>query len=246
MGFWIRTIPSVLEEDKNTGWKTYMLLKKASSFLENLSCHFAILSEGKTPHRIHQHAEEELFIIFSGTFEILTTESYPPQRKKKGRLKRGSVIYLPAHCPHTIKSLGPGPTSYLAFRWKGIINKSDGDTPKSFVFNQSERNRLPILKLASGLSIVHLFEMQTRYLRNFCANIHDLKINAGVKPHTHSYDLAEVLMNGCINTMQVEISAPAVLFFPAGTPHWTKNVGQTATTSFVFEFHGDKDTSLAL
>ncbi len=246
MGFWIRTIPSVLEEDKNTGWKTYMLLKNASCFLENLSCHFGILSEGKTPHPIHRHAEEELFIIFSGTLEILTTEGYPPQRKKIGRLKRGSVIYLPAHCPHTIKSLGPGPTSYLAFRWKGIINKSDGDTPKPFVFNQSERDRLPILKSGSGLSIVRLFEMPTRYLRNFCAGIYDLKIDAGVKPHTHPYDLAEVLMSGCLNTMQMEISAPAVLFFPAGTPHWTKNVGQTATTSFVFEFHGDKGVSSPL
>ena len=111
MSFWIRTIPSLIEEDKNTGWKTYMLLKNASCFLENLSCHFAMLSEGKTPHPIHRHTEEKLFIIFSGTFEILTTEGYPSQRKKIARLKRGSVIYLPAHCPHTIRSFGPRPTS---------------------------------------------------------------------------------------------------------------------------------------
>ncbi len=196
------------------------------------------------PHPLHQHAEEELIVILCGEVKCIMAQDRLPHGKKTDRLQKGSVIYLSANHPHTIRSLGPGPAELLILRWKGTLNKSNGDIPKSFVFNQSERARLPISKFGSGLSMVRLFEMPTRYLRNLCASIHDLKIDAGVKPHRNDHDLAIILMAGRIDTMHAEISAPAVLFFPAGIPHWTKNVGQIATSSFVFEFHGDKGVSL--
>ena len=92
--------------------------------------------------------------------------------------------------------------------------------------------------------MVRLFEMPTMYLRNLSAGILDLKMGAGMELDKHAHDLAMLLMEGRINSMHTEIPAPGVLFFPSGTPHWTKNVGQIMATSFVFEFHGDKGVSL--
>ena len=244
MDFWIKGISSILEENKKTGWIVYKLFNGFSRLMKNLSCHVGVLSEGKMPHPLHQHAEEEVMVILCGELECTTAQDRLPYGKKQDRLKRGSVIYLSAYHQHTIRSIGPGPAEFLIIRWKGTINKLNADIPKSFVFNQSERDQLPISKFGSELSMVRLFEMPTKYLRNLCASIQDLKIDAGVKPHRSDHDLAIILMDGRIDTMHSEISAPAVLFFPAGIPHWTKNVGQIATSSFVFEFHGDKGVSL--
>ena len=244
MGFWIRTIPSVLQEDEKTGWNIYMLFKGSAHFLRNLSCHVSVLSEGKIPHPLHQHAEEELIIILCGEVENIMTQGHPPYRKKTGRLKRGSVVYLSAHHPHTIRSIGPGPAKFIVFKWSGIVHNSKNDILRSFIFDQAEKNRLPTDQFKPGFKMGRLFETPTRYLRNLCASVHDLKMDVGVKPHKHAHDLVLVLMDGRINSMHVDISAPAVIFFPAGTPHWTKNVGQIATSSFVFEFHGDKGVSL--
>ncbi|KKL16994.1 hypothetical protein LCGC14_2489990, partial [marine sediment metagenome] len=138
MGFWIRAIPSILEENEKTGWNVYKLFNKSSCLIKNLSCHVGVLSEGKMPHPLHQHAEEELIVILCGEIEITIAQARQPYGKKQDRLKRGSVIYLSAHHQHTIRSIGPGPAEFLIIRWKGTINKLNDDISKSFVFNQSE------------------------------------------------------------------------------------------------------------
>lgn len=69
-----------------------------------------ILRPGKTPHAPHQHAEEEVMIIESGTGEILCDG-------KTTKIGPGSVMYTTPNAPHGIVNTGTEPIVFYFIKW---------------------------------------------------------------------------------------------------------------------------------
>lgn len=237
MDYWIKTIPSVLEEDEDTGWKVYMLFSGASRLLKSLSCHVAVLSEGKMIHPLHQHPEEELILLFSGEVDNIMVEGDLPGVEKINRLKKESLIYLDGQQPHSLRAVGPGPATMLVFKWQGNSPNTKGDLPDMVIVDPSEGSGLSMSPFLQGSRMRGLFEVPTRYVRKMSVRIVELDPGAGFGKHKDTYDLALVLLSGHMDTMGVNLKVPTALFVTSGTPHWMWNSGQSPTSFLVVEFH---------
>jgi quercetin dioxygenase-like cupin family protein len=239
MDFCFKTIPSVLKEDEETGWKVYMLFSAASPLLKSLFCHVAVLSERKIIHPLHQHQEEEMILIFSGEVDNIVGEGDFPLNEKISRVKKGSLIYLSGHQPHTLRAVGPGPATILAFKWEGRSCNTDGDLLNVVIANPSEESGLSISPFLPGSRTRRLIETPTRYLKKLSVRIVEYEPGVSFGLHRDRYDLALVLLNGNMNMMGVKLKDPTALFVEAGTPHWMQNPDQSPTSLLVVEFHKD-------
>jgi mannose-6-phosphate isomerase-like protein (cupin superfamily) len=237
--FWIRTIPSVLEEDEETGWKVYLLFRASSRLLNSLSCHVGVISEGKIPHPLHQHPEEELILVSSGEVDNIMVEGDLPRIERTDRLRKGALIYLPSHQPHTIRAIGPGPATLLVFKWEGHSREKKDGLFNRVIVDPSERLERSNSSFKNGYRITTLFETPTNYLQKLTVRIAELEPGAGFGWHRDRYDLAVALLSGSMDTMGVKLRDPAALFVTTGTPHWMRNPGQGVTSFLVVEFHRD-------
>lgn len=70
-----------------------------------------IIDPGKTPHKPHTHAEEEVMIIESGTGEIFCDG-------KTTKVGPGSVMYTTPNAPHGIDNTGEKPLVFYFIKWQ--------------------------------------------------------------------------------------------------------------------------------
>jgi quercetin dioxygenase-like cupin family protein len=239
VNFWIKTIPSVLREDEETGWKVYMLFRSSSRLLKSLSCHVAVISEGKVPHPLHQHPEEELILVSSGEVDNIMAEGDLPRIERTDRLRKGALIYLPNHQLHTIRAIGPGPATLLVFKWEGHLQEKKDSLFNGMITDPWEGGGRSDLPFTNGYRFTRVFETPTNYLQKLSVRIAELEPGAGFGWHRDRYDLAIAMLNGPMDTMGVKLRDPAALFVTAGTPHWMLNPGQGTTSFLVVEFHKD-------
>ncbi len=59
----------------------------------------------------------------------------------------------------------------------------------------------------------------------------------GYPVHSHDYDLLLVLTHGRLEGLGHLSEAPAVIYYPAGTPHGAAPTGVELTRMIAFEFH---------
>lgn len=69
------------------------------------------LNPGATPHPPHQHEEEEIMLVTSGTGII----GLNGKDKKVGP---GSMMYSAANKPHDIRNTGKTPMTFFYYKWK--------------------------------------------------------------------------------------------------------------------------------
>lgn len=86
--------------------------------LDELEIHMTTLNPGQISHPPHKHGNEELVIIKEGTVETLSNGQWV----KAGP---GSIIFEASNELHSLKNIGPGPTTYH------VINWTTDKTPKS-------------------------------------------------------------------------------------------------------------------
>ena len=239
MDFWVRTIPSTLEEDKETGWKVYMLFRASSRLIKGLSCHVGVISAEKIPHPLHQHPEEELILVSSGEVDHILSEGDRVRTESKEHLRKGAIIYIPSHHPHTIRASGPGPTTLLVFKWEGHSNNTRRDPVNGWIIDPFEGRSQPGPSFTNGFRAITLSEKPTHYLQKLRVRLAELEPGASIGWHRDRYDLAIGLLSGDMDTMGVRLEKPAALFITAGTPHWMGNPGKTNTTFLVVEFYRD-------
>src|SRR5262249_44735384 len=61
---------------------------------------------------------------------------------------------------------------------------------------------------------------------------------AGYDPHCDPYDVAMILLDGELESLDQRLTPHSVIFYPAGQPHGLKNPGAIPARYLVFEFHG--------
>jgi quercetin dioxygenase-like cupin family protein len=86
-------------------------LRAPTVTLAELELHVTTLNPGQTSHAPHQHANEELIIIRSGTVETLSLGEWK-------RLGPGSVIFNASNDLHGIRNVGNDAATYHVVNWK--------------------------------------------------------------------------------------------------------------------------------
>ena len=108
--------PSVYDWNKIPPTKTAVgevrqVLKGPTATLKQLELHVTTLNPGASSHPPHQHANEELIIIDTGTVETLSGGEWK-------RLGPGSVILNATNSLHSLKNVGSEPATYHVINWE--------------------------------------------------------------------------------------------------------------------------------
>jgi hypothetical protein len=197
--------------------RKHILLSQTVWSVDFLNIHYSRLEEGGLAHEVHRHDDEEMLIPISGEVEIIGSQ-------RAERVAPGTIaLYYASQDPHTIKALGPGPSTYLAWRWKGAGGDPEG----------KQTGRLhdlrPLLaegleKAAAGQSVtVSLQDGRTRWLGRLQVHLTSLPA-VGVEPaRTAGHDSVLVLLRGAVEAQGERLSAPAVAFHPAFSERGVRN-----------------------
>jgi len=180
-----------------------------------------------------------LILVSSGEVDNIMVEGDLSHIERTNRLRKGVLIYLPDHHPHTLRAIGPGPATLLVFKWEGHSREKKDGLLDGVIIDPSEGRGRSDSSFKNGSRITRLFETPTNYLQKLSVRIAELEPGAGFGWHRDRYDLAIAMLSGPMDTMGVKLRDPAALFVTAGTPHWMRNPGEGATSFLVLEFHKD-------
>lgn len=235
---WVRVLELPLQEDIQRGWKPYFVFRGPTVCLPDLSCHVSVLSSGHTPHKPHQHAEEELLIILSGEAELIIPPADNNNAPGSHFAGRGSFVYYPAESRHTIRNLGTEPLTYLMFKWlsRELLQQKFQSVP--VFFDLTREFDLSDQDVQAGFTPKMLFDCRTLFLNKLHGHISTLSPGAGYAPHDDLYDVAILVLSGTIETLGQKVGSNGIIFYAAGEPHGIKNIGDEAAIYLVFEFHG--------
>jgi glycosyltransferase involved in cell wall biosynthesis/mannose-6-phosphate isomerase-like protein (cupin superfamily) len=234
---WIKELPP-LEENKQNGWRPYPIFSGSTHCLDKFSSHMSILSPGITPHEPHSHQEEELLIMLSGEADIVRLDKEIANTETRERIKPGSFVYHPAFQHHTIHNTSTEPATYLMFKWQ-TQKSSKKNQLKSTIFHYNKDSTHNREESTNKILQSQIFDNPTSYLDKLHCHITTLQPGAGYPPHADSYDVAILLLEGIVETLDRQVNSQAVIFYAAGEPHGIKNVGNIPAFYLVFEFHRD-------
>ena len=238
------SLPLPLEEEPKKGKRSHGVFRGRTSVLGFIGCHISVLSGGHVPHPPHAHVEEELLIPLEGEAELLISNGPEIEAAQGLPIGPGAFVYYPSYQHHTIRNPGEAPITYLMFKWRGVTSRAA--SPSSA---DSNRLSLPTQIFAyAELRPEHprpkwsgrLFRRPTSYLEALSSHVTVLQPGAGYEPHVDPYDVCIVLLSGMVSTLGETITAPGVIFFPAGEAHGMRNTGESPARYLVFEFHPAK------
>jgi len=223
-----------LDLKKGEIWKPYAIFRGATFVMRDFSCHMSVLAPGLIPHPLHEHEEEEILIILSGELNIIFSNPESPEKTSQRCLQKSHFAYYPANFAHTLENVGKKPANYLMFKWTGSHKQKE----KMMKFGYFETPHLHDEKKQQGFSPQQVFEGTTLYLEKLHCHTTVLSAGAGYPPHADYYDVAILLLEGEVQTLEKNIKAPGVIFYAAGEPHGIYNPSYESARYLVFEFHG--------
>ena len=234
----IRALNLPLDEDQQTGWKSYPLFSGSTLFMDSFSSHVSVLSPGIMPHQPHAHVEEELLIMLSGEADLIIPDAESSETETRTRICPGDFVYYPAFKRHTIHNTGPEPATYLMFKWhKNGAPEADSQL-ETLILNYNYRSIKVVPKLAQGVVYEEILNAPTAYLRRLQSHVTILQQGASYQPHSDAYDVAILLLKGAVETLGQIVEAHSMIFYAAGEPHGMINRGECNAFYLVFEFHG--------
>ena len=223
-----------LQPDLVRGWKPYPLFNGATTETESFSCHTSVLVKGHIPHPPHRHREEEILIMLSGEGDVILPEVDGPNGEHVIRLKLGQFVYYPAGFPHTLQAVSEEPANYLMFKWYARPKAVDSLLNYGF-FDLADFISGEVKK---GFVASKLFEGPTGCLKKLHCHASTLTPGASYEPHKDPYDVALIILEGEVETLNRRAAPHDVIFCAAGEPHGIRNPGTFPAKYLVFEFHG--------
>lgn len=231
---WIYPFRLPLPLSKDETWKPFQLFDGITEGLSEISCHASALSFGYSSHTLHSHKEEELLILLSGNLNIMLPDRLSPDKIKSIPIEKGQFIYYPSYFAHTLQTTSREHANYLMFKWyTGLKNTASVLTFSRFNMFEIREPLEPKDDFYSKL----LFEGPTGYLKKLHCHISTLVPGAGYKPHSDTYDVVIIVLEGKIETIGQQAKPYDVIFYSAGKPHGIYNPGTTPSRYLVFEFH---------
>ena len=222
-----------LPDPERKGWQPHPIFRGSTDTHDFLSCHASVLAPHNIPHPPHAHIEEEILIVLEGNAELLLGNDQDLEKAEAHPAGAGTFVYYPAYRYHTLRSVGPGPLTYLMFKWRSgpfetveILDTKIVDT--------ADRSAKPPKPWQTWL----LFERPTNFLRKLHAHLSEVTPGSGYEPHRDAYDVAILLLSGRIETLGCTVEPFGVVYYAAGEPHGLRSVGTEPARYIVFEFHG--------
>jgi quercetin dioxygenase-like cupin family protein len=222
-----------LAEDPEKGWKRYPLFRGPTASLHTMSCHVSVLSGSHSPHPPHAHLDEELLIVLDGEAVLVVVDGRDPAKPKTVPMPAGSFVYYPSYQRHTIHSPGPGPVTYLMFKWQAAAGEAEQPLRTSAFHLDTAAAPATGKPFAKKV----LLNGPTSLLKKLHVHVTDLAPGAGYPPHRDPYDVAIVVLSGTVETLGQTVAGPGVVYYAANELHGMTNVGKEPARYLVFEFH---------
>ncbi len=235
-----RTIPLPLVEDPTKRWRPYRQFRGPTATFTAITCHISVLSPGHCPHPPHIHREEERLIVLDGDVEIELADDPARTNSRRHAIKPGMFSYYPATQHHTIHNVGARPATYLMFKWSAPAAATE--TPLAAGIFEYEAEVIPPEPTPKAQRLI--FQQATQLLGKLHAHLTTLQPGAGYEPHADPYDVAIVLLSGEVETLGERVRPLGLVYYSAGEMHGMRNVGTTAATYLVFEFHSPNSVTL--
>lgn len=231
---WVKKLDFPLEQENK--WKIYKLFVGKTSCLDSFDTHVSILQGGMLPHPFHRHREEEIIIPISGEVDILRAKDGAGTNQTTERIGYGRFVYHASNGFHTIRAVGPQPSSYLIFKWSSAASKGGNDAAlPSSTFEFDASGSAPV---GAGFKMKVLFDSPTVYLDRLHSHYSTMQSGASYDAHADAYEVAILVLDGTVETIGERVSAPSVIFYSAHKPHGMQNRGDVPARYLVFEFHG--------
>jgi hypothetical protein len=178
--------------------------------------------------------EEEIIIPLRGNVEIITSDQPTGSIRDTLPLEPNSFVYHTFGQFHTIRCNNSKAAQYLVFKWRRYeyAFKERG----TFAYNVIDHD-CRSLQVSSGFGRLPIAGLTDHTNGSLRAHISLLEPDTGYPAHQDDYDILAVLLEGELETFNLSISAPAVFFFAANTPHGFFNPGTKPARYFVFEFN---------
>ncbi|MDC9822950.1 cupin domain-containing protein [Devosia sp. ZB163] len=233
VGNGIHLLPGVPEQMAKDH-AAYPHLRGRTPSITEVGSHSSILAPGASPHRLHQHIEEEVLVVVSGTARVQAADNAAGTvNAETAVMEPGDFAYYPAGTWHTITNVGDEPLRYTMLKWVNYGRPRDRRAaPRAFV-----RAGEAIRTQPTGIGGT-LWRVRTRWLRRLAAHVSVLEPGGGYDPHADRYDVAILLLEGTVETLDRKVAAPALLYHPAGAQHGIRNVGTGPVRYLVFELSG--------
>lgn len=217
-------------------WTPHRVFKGPTANVEFQNVHASVLLPGHMPHPPHAHVEEEILVVLDGRGEILLGEGPDPEKARRVPVEPGSFTYYPAYQFHTIRNSGPGPLSYLMFKWNGTPYEVEGALPMQVVHGAEIE---PEPKPEKRYAAKHLFKGPTGYLGRLKAHISVMDPGGGYPVHEDKHDVAIVVLSGELMANEEKVEPHTLLYYSGGTPHGLRNTGNRPAKYLVFEFENE-------
>jgi mannose-6-phosphate isomerase-like protein (cupin superfamily) len=225
-----------LPPDQERGWKPYAIFSGSGSGLQTWSCHVSVLTKDTCPHPPHVHREEEILMLLSGEADLILPDIQAVGGNQCTHLEPGQFVYYPSRFAHTLQATSDDPANYLMFRWRGNARRLGSILPHGLFGTLSGgMEDVP----AKGLSSRLMIEGPTKYLQKLHCHSSTLTAGQGYEPHEDRYDVALVVLEGEIETLDERVGPGSVVLYAAGEPHGMHNPGEVVARYAVFEFHSD-------
>ena len=219
--------------DSTERWHAMPYFRGPTSTIADMACHASVLAPAHTPHPPHAHEEEELLIPLSGEVELRISAAPDDPAPRVERVRPGAFVYYPAGQLHTITNPGTEPVGYLMFKWRA--GRAGAVAPLGTSLVRFGDVTPPAHAPAFWTQV--LLEGPTALLGRLHAHLTELAPGAGYAPHADAYDVAIVLLDGTIDTLDARLEAPGVAYCSAGREHGMRNPGTRPARYLVFEFH---------
>lgn len=229
-----RRFPLGFLKDESQKWRRHHLFRGRSLIHACLQAHVSVLQPGHSPHPPHTHIDEELLIVLQGEAELILTGPNIKQESTIRKLLPGDFSYYPAKQAHTIRASGFTQLTYLMFRWSSVGTVNHNFLETSIIKGREAAEGLPARSMQTELQI----EGPTQHLTRLHSHWSHVGFLGGYKAHRDSHDVSLVLISGRVLSGCKFVSAPAVLYFPAGSKHGLRGMSFEPAEYLAFEWHG--------
>lgn len=230
--------------DQAAGWKPTFYFHGVAPNLPGVSCHASSLFPGHSPHPPHRHQEEELLLVLAGEAELTLPDLPAESGGPSLCLSAGQFVYYPLYFAHTLRAVGQSHANYLMIKWhRGPAPASAASSPQARLPFARFDTALPNPNAVTAFHPRLIFEGPTDWLEKLHCHISTVAPGAGYAPHPDTHDVALIMLDGEIETLDRRAFPHDVIFYPAGHAHGLKNPGQTPARYLVFEFHAPQPTS---
>ncbi len=227
-------IPRPLPRNPRKGWRPHPLFRGSTPILRNLSCHASILEPGCSPHPPHSHFDEEILVILEGEADIVIASAEDDPAPRIERMQAGDMVYYPSYQFHTIRCAGESPVSYFMYRWGASVRPNE--QPLALTVCKGLKTHEIARDKPFATSTV--LEGPTGLLDKLQVHLSRAAPGGGYAEHRDRHDVAMLLFEGAVNTLDARVEAPAVILYPAMSPHGLQGIGDSAARYLVVEFHG--------